>query len=107
MGRFFSDAMPKEFEPMVADIIKQRRRTGKTTGACMSIIGECLKYPGMSIKIYDFEPYVALNSRMTNRTNVIPTIQAILTRLGLLNFTINMMDETITYNLPKWMQGGV
>jgi len=102
MSNFFTKMLDSvRDKSMKEEIIKHRRRTGKSTGAALSVIGKCLLNPGIDFIIVDFEPYAKLPRRRSVINIVIPILKDTITRLGLEGFSINTTNLTIKYEYFK------
>jgi hypothetical protein len=82
----------------IREMKRQRRCTGKTTGAILSTIGQCLMKPGQAMTIQDYEPY-ALAQSSKHRHRVMSDMKDIIRELKLDGFTFNESRLTVTYNI--------
>jgi hypothetical protein len=82
-----------------ADLVNQRRRTGKTLGEMLITLGKALQVPNTKIKICDYEPYAKIDLNTNFKTNLLPQLEHLIEVLDLSNLIINKSDRTLTYDL--------
>jgi len=93
----------KEYPELENELRSFRRRTGKSLGATLELMGKCMKNPNVEYKIEDFEPYQNINKLRSSKWIIVPLIQDVVKKLKLKNFIINATDLKIKYDL-SWLE---
>lgn len=74
----------------------QNRRSGRSTGLALIIIGDALSNPNNCFTIKDHFP-----NRMMADRHLMELTKKIINELGLVGFVFNNNNLTICFNLPK------